>query len=82
VKLSRVVRKRLRSDAEIEEVVLKRLERSGSAVVMSILGNFSVDRGEFRTASERVVSVMSRMVEWLRGIRRGLSSLAPGSGPS
>jgi hypothetical protein len=59
----RVVRKRLRTDAEIEEVVSKRLERSGSAVVMSILGNFSVDRGEFRTASERVVSVMSRMVE-------------------
>jgi hypothetical protein len=59
----RVARKRLKTDAEIEEVVSKRLEKAGSVLVASILGMYAVDRGSFKTASERVVSVMSKMVE-------------------
>ena len=61
--VKRVARRRLKTDEEIEEAISKRLEKAGSVVVASILGTYAIDRGSLKNASERVISVMSKMVE-------------------
>ena len=56
-------RRVLRTDGEIEEAITKRLEKFGNVSVAGLLGTYSIDRGGHKSAVDRVLAVMSRMVE-------------------
>ncbi len=57
------IRRVLRTDGEIEEVIFRRLGRSGIVRVRGLVGEFAIDRAGYRSATERCLALMARMVE-------------------